>query len=329
MSVRTARALLSALAIGLLAAAGAVAAPSDGGSDGIKMQALLDGDGTGRLFVNNTDGPWHWESCTPELTDCRPMKGGRELSTRGVQAPAVFRVKSAGLAGVSPEWRGRVTQIAPPSVKGIIRADEFVSPMPGKWARGWEDEYSELQLSACTTADGEGCTSLTHTHYVRRDCSRTASLSASFVIPAEFAGQYLRVAERRLGAGPIIRALYALNSPYGYAAWHQNSVTSAAIVGRIAPPAKEFSGECGPPVPSEGSISQRGLGFVRCSEACRATLTVGRAGRMVRAERAISSSRSEGRVRSGSCFGSMAGCGPKGSSTSALEVKPFRLHRPP
>jgi hypothetical protein len=288
MSVRVTRAFLSALAIGLLAAAGAVAAPADGRSDGVRMQALLDEDGTGRLFVNNTDGPWHWESCTPELTDCRQMKGGRELSTRGIQTPAVFRVKSEGMVSISPEWRGRVTQIAPPSVKGIIRANEFVSPIPGKWERGWETEYSEMQLSACATPDGDDCTTLTDTHYVRRGCSP----SASFVIDAKFAGQYLRLADRRLGAGPIARLAYAVTSPYGHQVWRRDGVTSVAVVGRIASSVRDFPGECGPSVPSEGSISKRGIGFVRCSKACRVTLTAGRAGRMVRAERAISSSRS-------------------------------------
>lgn len=281
------RVYLLVFAIALLTASAAIAAPDDVGGGKINMQALLDDDGTGRLFVNNTDGPWRWESCAPRLTDCHPMKGGQELSTRGVQGPAVFRVKSEGMVGISPEWRGRVTQIAPPSVKGIIRANEFVSPMPGKWARGWEAEYSELQLSACTTVDGEGCTTLTDTHYVRRDCSP----SASFVIDAKFAGQYLRVADRRLGAGPIFRPLYAVTSPYGHEVWRRDGVTSVAVVGRIASAVGDFPGECGPPVPSEGSISKRGLGFVRCSEVCRATLTAGRGGRVVRAERAIGTSR--------------------------------------
>jgi hypothetical protein len=286
------RALLLGWVVGLLVAGGAVAASAEVGRGDIRMQALLDDDGTGALYVNNTDGPWHWESCTPELTDCRQVGGARKLSTRGVRPPTVFRVKSEGLVGISPEWRGRLEQIAPPSTVGLIRANEFVSPMPGRWARGWEAEQSELQLSACLTANGKDCTTLTHTHYVRRDCSLTESLSASFVIPAEFAGQYLRVAERRLGAGPIVRAMYAVGSPYGPGVWRRDGVTSAAIVGRIASPVKDFPGECGPPVPGEGSISKRGLAFVRCSENCRATLIAGRKGRVVEVERTVGRSRS-------------------------------------
>jgi hypothetical protein len=284
------RLLLLAMAIGLIAASGAEAAPAGGGSGGIHMQALLDDDGTGRLFVNNADGPWRWESCTPPLTDCRRIAGGRELSTRGVRPPAVFRVRSEGLVGVSPKWRGQLRQVAPPSVTGFIRANEFVSPMPGRWARGWEDEQSELQLSACVTAQGKDCTTLTHTHYLR-DCSVPDSLNASFVIPEEFAGRYLRVAERRLGAGPIIRAMYAVSSPYGGRILRRDGATAVAVVGRIASPTRDFPGECGPPVPGEGSISKRGLGFVRCSEDCRATLIAGRAGRVVKAERTIAASR--------------------------------------
>ncbi|HEV2790961.1 MAG TPA: hypothetical protein VGV69_06645 [Solirubrobacterales bacterium] len=285
------RALLSAIALALLVAATAVAAPVEGSGE-VEMQALLDDDGSGRLFVNNTDGPWQWESCTPRLTDCSRMTGDRELSTRGVRPPAVFRVRSEGLVGISPEWRGRVEQIAPPTVTGTIRANEFVAPVPGRWARGWEAELSEMQLSACRTAGGKDCTSLTDSHYNRRGCSLTASLSASFVIPAEFAGQFLRIAERRLGAGPVARLDYAVGSPYGHPVWRRDRVTAVAVAGRIASRARGYPGECGPPVPGEGSISRRGLGFVRCSEDCRATLTAARAGRVVRAKRAIGVSRS-------------------------------------
>jgi hypothetical protein len=284
------RVLLLVLVAGLLAASGALAAPGEVGSGDIRMQALLDDDGTGRLFVNNTDGPWRWESCTPRLTDCRRIAGGRELSTRGVRPPAVFRVRSEGLVGISPRWRGRLKQIAPPSTTGFIRANEFVSPMPGRWARGWEAEQSELQLSACVTAQGKDCTTLTHSHYIRA-CSAPDSLNASFVIPEEFAGQYLRVAERRLGAGPIVRAMYAVSSPYGGQIFRRDGATSVAVVGRIASPTRDSPGECGPPVPGEGSISKRGLGLVHCSEDCRATLIAGREGRVVKAERTVSASR--------------------------------------
>jgi hypothetical protein len=285
------RTLCATLAIGLIAVSTAMAAHAQMRGGEVAMQALLDDDGSGRLFVNNPDGPWRWESCTPRLTECRQVAGGRELSTRGVRPPAVFRVRSEGLVGISPEWRGRPEQIAPPSTAGLIRANEFVSPMPGRWARGWEAEQSELQLSACRTAAGKVCTTLTHSHYVRRDCSLTESVIASFVIPAEFAGQYLRVAERRLGAGPIVRLAYAVGSPYGHPVWRRNRVTSAAVVGRIASPTRDFPGECGPPVPSEGSISKGGLRLVRCSEDCRATLIAGREGRAVRAKRTVAASR--------------------------------------
>lgn len=282
------RALLSAFAIALIAATAAVAASAEMGSGEVEMQALLDDDGTGRLFVNNTDGPWRWESCTPRLTDCRRMAGGRELSTRGVRPPAIFRVRSEGMVGVSPRWKGRVEQIAPPWTTGFVRANEFVSPMPGRWARGWDAELSELQLSACRTANGKSCTTLTHPNYVR-ECS----LSASFVIPRKFAGQYLRVAEKRLGAGPVGRLDYGLGSPYGQPVWRRNRVTSVAVVGRIASATREFPGECGPSVPGEGSITKRGLGLVRCSEDCQAKLIAGREGRVVEVERTVDRSRSD------------------------------------
>lgn len=287
------RVLLLVFVVGLATASGAIAASAGVGSEEIKMQALLDDDGTGRLFVNNTDGPWHWESCTPGLRECRPFAGGREVSTAGIRPPAVFRVKSEGMVGLSPEWRGQVEQIAPPSVSGIIRANEFVSPVPGRWARGWEDESSELQLSACHTVSGKSCTTLTHSHYIRRSCSSlNASRSASFVIEDRFAGQYLRVADRRIGAGPHLRLAYAVGSPYGHEVWRRDRVTSVAVAGRIASPARGFPGECGPSVPGEGLISRHGVGFVRCSDKCRVTLTAGRAGRVVKAVLEVPQSRS-------------------------------------
>jgi hypothetical protein len=287
------RVLLLAFVVGLAGASAAIAAPAGTGSGEIRMQALLDDNGFGRLLVNNTDGPWRWQSCTPDLSDCQPLSGGREISTVGVRSPAVFRVESEGLTGTSPEWRGRVKQLAPPSVSGVIRANEFVSPVPGRWALGWEGEFSELQLSACHTASGNDCTTLTDSHYVRRECSsRDASQSGSFVIEARFAGRYLRVANRRIGVGPPLRLAYAVTSPYGGDAWPRDRITSVATVGLIAAPTRDFPGECGPPVPSEGSISKHGLGFVRCSERCRATLTAGRAGRVVRVKREVAQSRS-------------------------------------
>ena len=285
------RSLCTTLAIALIGASTAMAAPAQVRGGKVEMQALLADDGSGRLFVNNTDGPWRWESCTPRLTGCRRVAGERELSTRGIRPPAIFRVRSEGLVGISPEWRGRPEQIAPPSTAGSIRANEFVSPMPGRWARGWEAERSELQLAACSTAHGEDCTTLTDTHYPRRVCSLTTAARASFVIPAQFAGKYLRVAERRLGAGPIARLAYAVSSPYGHPVWRRDRVTSAVVVGRIASPTHGFPGECGPPVPAEGAISKRGLGLVRCSEDCRATLVAGREGQTVRAKRTIAASR--------------------------------------
>jgi hypothetical protein len=257
------------------------------GADEIDMQALLNPDGTGHLFVNNTDGPWQWENCSPDLAECKPFGGGREISTAGAEPHTIFRVKSEGLIGLSPEWRGRVKSLVPPSVSGVLRANQFVSPVPGRWARGWEDEFSELQLTACAAARGRDCTTLTHSHYLRRGCSK----SSSFVLDAKFTGSYLRVANRRIGAGPHFVLAYAVGSPYGGVVWKRNPVTSIDTIGRIAPPVSGYPGECGPPVPNEGSISRQGVAFIRCGEDCDVSLTASRAGRVVRIERQLPPSR--------------------------------------
>ena len=247
------------------------------------MQALLNDDGSGRLFVNNSEGPWSWEVCAPDLTSCVPFGKGREIATRGARPRTVFRVKSHGATGVSPEWRGRLKQLTPPTVNGIIRVNEFVSPVPGKWSGGWEGKLSEMQLSACATPEGQDCTTLTHLHYVRR-----CPASASFALDARFAGSYLRVTDRQIGAGPLFEPAYGISSPYGGEVWGRSRITSVAVVGQIAPTVSPYPGECGPPPPSEASISKRGVAFVECRGGCRAVLIARRDRRQARVARRLS-----------------------------------------
>jgi hypothetical protein len=248
----------------------------------IRMQALLSEDGAGRLFVNDSDGPWKWQACAPDRTKCMPFGGGREIATRGAQPETVFRVESAGAMGVSPEWRGRVRQLTPPTVHGVVRANEFVSPVPGSWSGGWADELSRMQLAACATPVGQDCTTLTEFHYVR-NCRQ----SASFVLDADFVGYYLRVAERRAGVGPSFEPAYAISSPYGGEVWRQNRITAAAVVGQIAPAVNPYPGECGPPPPGEASISKEGIASARCMGGCRVVLIAKRDKRQARVVRTL------------------------------------------
>lgn len=251
-------------------------------SEEIRMQTLLNEDGTGRLFVNDSGGPWKWQACAPDRTECVPFGGGREIATGGARPETVFRVESHGTMGVSPEWRGRVRQSAPPSVYGVIRANEFVSPVPAGWSGGWAGELSQMQLAACATPTGQNCTTLTELHYVR-GCEG----SASFVLNPAFAGDYLRVAERRLGSGRIFEPAYAVSSPYRGEVWQRNRITATAVVGQIAPAVNPFPGECGPPPPGEASISRQGIASVRCRGGCHAVLVARSDKRQARVARRV------------------------------------------
>lgn len=173
-------------------------------------------------------------------------------------------------------------QVAPPAVHGAIRANDFVSPLPGRWRGGWEGEDSELQLSACATSQGQDCTTLTDWHYLR-----PCPASSSVALDARFAGNYLRVADRRIGPGPHPRAAYAVSSPYGGKAWTRSRNTSVAVVGQIAPAVLPNSGECGPLPPGEAFVSKQGTAYVRCRGGCRAELVASHAGRRVRVVRTL------------------------------------------
>lgn len=249
----------------------------------IKMQASVNSDGNGHLLANYGEAPWFWEACAPDLTSCVPFGKGREVGTMGASPGTVFRVESHGATGVSPEWRGRVKQMKPPSVSGFIRANEFVSPLPGRWAGGWKGEFSQMQLSACTAPEGQGCTTLTDLHYIR-NCP---SSSSSFALEARFTGYYLRVAEKRVGTGPPLEPAYGITSPNAGEVWGRSRITSVAILGQIAPAANPYSGECGPPPPGRASISRQGIAQIECPGGCRAALVGSRNGRQVRVKRSL------------------------------------------
>lgn len=229
-------AVLAVVASGSLSVAAAPAL------DDVEMQALLNSNGSGRLFVNTAGEGWSWEVCTPNLARCRSFKHGRGITTAGARPNSVFRVTGNAGVGVSPLWTGRVKSLTPPTVRGAVRVNELVVPVRGQWSGGWEGEDSDtLQLAACDTPDGRGCTTLTHSHYPR-GCRNEAA-----VLDPVFVGDYLRVADRRRGAGPIREFAYAVGSPYGWEVLRRNRITSVAFVGRIAAATGPRSKQCGPP----------------------------------------------------------------------------------
>lgn len=260
------RALRLLVGVGVVGVTALQVAPASSAKH-VEIQALMNPDGSGQLSIIGPPGPWRWEACSPDLKSCSHFGGGREIATRGAPAGTVFRVKGNGAVGVSPEWRGPVRQLEASTVLGLVRANEFVSPIPGIWSGGWKGEFSAMQLSACTTAAGEGCTTLTDPHFVRN-----CAASSSFVLDARFAGSYLRVADKRSGVGPSPELPFAVTSPFGGEVWAARRITSVAIVGHIAPAIAAFPGECGPPAPAKGFISKRGVAFITCPAGCRAEL---------------------------------------------------------
>jgi hypothetical protein len=239
--------------------------------------ALLNPDGSGRLLADQ--GSPEWKACKPDLSVCSPFAAGSDISTDGAAPETVFW---GGEDQLSPVWYGNVFAVTQPSVTGTLRANELVTPVPGQWHGGWDGDHDSTQLAACTSPTGEDCITLTHTHYPG-GCSDGAA-----VIDPAFSGRYLRVADQRLGAGPIAEPAYAVSSPYGGGVWPADTLTSVAMVGQITAATGDREVECGPPPLARASISKRGVATVRCELlACRTALIAKRGRRRARVVRKL------------------------------------------
>lgn len=253
-------------------------APAGAAAD---IQQVLQDDGEGLMNANGPINPagqtWAWEVCPEDGSPCSPFASGRSITTAGAPPDAFFRATSSlGFVFSTRVWRGTVTGQGPPSVSGPVRANELVTPLAGFWQGGWDGDYDQFQLAACTDAGGTDCSSLTHAHYPR------ACPGGAAVIDRRFTGLYLRVADRRLGPDSVFPA-YAVTTPYGHPAWQPNRITSVAMLGRIAPAAGPRAASCGPPElrKPRATIDRRGFASVRCEWFCRAVLNA-RHGRKVR-----------------------------------------------
>jgi hypothetical protein len=283
-SIQKMKRAVIAISIGALVWLAGFGTAAVAGAAPLQIQALISPSGHGRLVVNNGEAPWVWEECAPDRSSCHPFGRGREIETKAASVGTVFRVRSHGATGVSPEWLGRLTATKRPRVDGIVRANEFVSPVPGQWKGGWEGEYSEMQLAACITAEAEDCITLTDPFYLRSCAS-----DASFALEERFVGRYLRVANRRVGAGPPARPFVAVTSPYGDEVWRRSRNTSIAMLGQIAATTQTYPGECGPPPSGSALIDERGRALVDCQGGCRAILVARRNGRQLQVSRTLPS----------------------------------------
>lgn len=233
------------------------------------------------MIANSQTNPaseiWSWDACAPDLSTCRPFATGRIVSTNGAEAGILFRATSNfGATASSPIWHGPVSAAGPPSVNGPIRANELVTPVAGQWNGGWAGASDRFQLSACATPAGGGCTTLTHSNYPRQ-CPDTAVVLDPF-----FTGRYLRVANRRLGAGPYLSLAYAVGTPYGYEVWQAGPTISTAVVGRIGRSTRGRAASCGAPPIVEASISKEAIATVTCGLGCRISLVAQRGRRSIR-----------------------------------------------
>ena len=269
------------------------------------IQATLNPDGTGGMIANSTTNPagetWSWESCDPTQHVCAPFATGRIANTGTAAPDTVFKATSSDAAVVtSPTWWGNVTLDAPPGVGGEVRANALVMPVPASWHGGWEGDEDGTQLAACEDAAAAYCTSLTDSNYPG-SCPGGAA-----VIDPWFTGWYLRVANRLRGPHTPVAPI-AETSPYGHPAWPANAITSATIVGRIAPADGPRQATCGPPpLPTPTSstpptrpplpgathftarISRHGAVRVQCAARCEVLLVAKRGRHVVRQRRVLS-----------------------------------------
>jgi hypothetical protein len=259
--------VLLVVALGL--GTGTASAESPAAEQKVGVSALLNVDGSGRLYVNSPPGPfspdWSWESCTSDLSTCQPFATGGDIGTGSASPNTVFRVSTGGTFGLSPVWHGNLGVITPPSVSGALRANELVTPNPAVWSGGWEGDFDQTQLAACATPTGEGCLSLTEPKYVR-GCRHEGT-----VLDPAFTGKYLRIADSRYGPGTLF-TLEAAVSPFGHAIWKASGSTSVAMLGRIKRATGRRSAKCGPPPLTEASISAEGVATIGCGLGCHAML---------------------------------------------------------
>src|SRR4051794_37342703 len=112
--------VLLAFVLGL--GTGTASAESPAAGQKVEMSALLNVDGSGRLYVNSPPGPfspdWSWEACTSDLSTCQPFAAGGDIGTGSASPNTVFRVSKGGAFGLSSVWRGNLAVMTPPSVSG-------------------------------------------------------------------------------------------------------------------------------------------------------------------------------------------------------------------
>ena len=206
----------------------------------VGFQALLEDDGSGRIFLGS-EGEWSWQACNEQEVECSPFGTGEEIST-GTAAPGtVFLAKEPAMHELakSPIWHGDAEPLTPPTRNGEIRANTTIKFISATWKGGWAHDFDIPLVAACETADGTGCTALTDWPFY--GCPR----GFAFIDPA-FSGYYLGVADHLYGPGTQFAA-YAVASPYGPVSLKPGPTSSVAVLGRIEPATGPAEGSCAAP----------------------------------------------------------------------------------
>lgn len=266
-----------ALVVAMMLAVLTFEAPSAGASGRLPFQVLLNVDGSGHIFMNDGSSP-SWQVCRVGLTDCTQFATGN-FETDDAPPGSVFW---GGGDLVTPLWKGNLRELTPPSVRGRVRGNEVVTPVPGTWEGGWEDDYDSLSLSICTTASGHHCLQVNH-EGPERSCGPEG---ATLIDPA-FAGRYLRVVDRRYGSGTVFAGV-GHSSYYPISKVEPGATVSVETVSRIAQATGSPSVDCGAPPLSTASISSAGSAEVTCRvTGCRAVLVARRDGRQASVKRKL------------------------------------------
>jgi hypothetical protein len=246
---RVGRELPVLAALVALVALGGLGPSSASGAD---ISVGYERSGRGWMSVGQTtEGQtWTWKACHPRSSRCDLLGSGYwRRQTHRTRHGSLFRaISNDGEVANSPRWRGRLRSIRSPAVRGEIRANQLVTPVHGKWLGGWDGSKHFTQLAACPTRGDRECTTLTELHYVE------GCRNGGAVLDPVFTGQYLRVADWRVGPRPKL-FLRIVPSPYGYEIWKQSPIVSVDFPGQIQPPAGPRAAACGPP-PLESLPSQ-------------------------------------------------------------------------
>jgi hypothetical protein len=203
-----------------------------------------------------------------------PGADARTLRIGAPEAGTTFRATldlgpgRAPLTATSPAWGGPIRAVTSPGVDGALRTGVVIRPRAAGWQGGWPDDGDLLQLQVCPTTSAAGCVVMSETSYWSR-CPGAAA-----VIAPRNAGWYVRVADRRTGAGTFFPA-FGVRSPGALPAWTAGPLTTTAMFGPVASGDGRIA-TCGPTraVLFGSEVRQDGLRIIGRSD-CAVTCTLG------------------------------------------------------